>query len=256
MLMVDDQGAKNGKGSSLDLIPLLPPEMTSRRRLEAGDVAFFGHGPEGHFTIPIGVEYKKIGDAIDSFVTKRFVGEQFPKMTNLYQRIYLLIEGEYAEGPDGTLVVPRWHKGRKDWVSYGWTITYRMFDNWQNSLVESGKVRIKRSLTTAESASQVLDLYRMWTKDYSEHKSLFSFDRSQLPPLITQPSTERLIAAQLPSIGWELSSRIADSCPSMCHMVDVSEEAWQQVNGIGKKKATKIYNTIHKNCRHKSLIPS
>lgn len=252
MIMVDEQGAAKGKGSSLDLIEHLPPELAVRRRLEAGDVAFMGHGPDGPFTIPVGIEYKKISDAINSLTTKRFVGEQFSKMTKVYQRIYFILEGEYGEGPDGKLVVPSWRNGKKQWVSHGWSVTYRQFDNWQNSLVESGKIRFKRSLTTAESASQVLDLYYMWTKDYDAHKSLYSFDRSQLPPLITQPSLKRLIAAQLPGVGWDLSARAAEHFPTAIDLVNASEEQWLAITGIGKKKAQKILNSLRENCSTRS----
>lgn len=244
MIMVDDQGGRNGKGSSLDLIPLLPPELTARRRLESGDVAFFGHGPDGLFTVPVGIEYKKITEAVDSMVTKRFVGEQFPKMSNLYKRIYFLIEGEYSEGPDGRLLVRTFRRGKPEWTSHGWSVSYRQFDNWLNSLVESGHIRLKRTTTRAESAAQVLDLYYLWTKEYDQHKSLFSFDRSQLPPLIAQPSTKRLIASQIPGVGWELSARAASHFSTVVDMVNASEETWAQISGIGKKKASKIYHSL------------
>lgn len=242
--MIDPQGARQGKGSSLDLIPYLPPELVSQRRLESGDVAFFGHGPEGHFTVPIGIEYKKITEALDSFITKRFVGEQYPKMSALYQRIYFVIEGEYKEGPDGTLVVPRWRDGKQQWISHGWKTSYRQFDNWINSLTETGKIRFKHSRDTAESASQVLDLYYMWTKDYNSHKTLFSFDRSQLPPLITCPTTKRLVAAQLPGMGWELSMRADEHFPTIVDMVNAPEATWAEIQGIGKKKASKIFRSL------------
>lgn len=244
MLMIDPQGSSKGKGSSLDLIPNLPPELVSQRRLESGDVAFFGHGPDGQFTVPIGIEYKKITEALDSFISKRFVGEQYPKMSSLYQRIYFIIEGEYKEGPDGTLVVPHWRDGRQQWISHGWKTTYRQFDNWINSLTETGKVRFKHSRSAAESAAQVLDLYYMWTKDYNSHRTLFSFDRSQLPPLIACPTTKRLIAAQLPGVGWDLSQRADEHFSSVVDMATASEDQWSLIPGIGKKKAARIVQTL------------
>lgn len=244
MLMVDDQGANGGKGSSLELLPLLPPELACRRRLEAGDVAFFGHGPEGMYTLPIGIEYKKVTEAITSFTSKRFVGEQYPKMADLYQRIYFLIEGEYAEGPNGVLTVPTWRNGKRQWVSHGWSVTYRQFDNWQNSLAETGRVRVKRTATVKESASVVLDLYHMWTKEYDQHKSLFSFDKSQLPPLIARPTTKRLVAAQLPGMGWELSARADKHFPTVVDMITAPEAVWCEIPGIGKKKASRIWSSL------------
>jgi ERCC4-type nuclease len=251
MLMIDPQGSKDGKGSSMELVHLLPPELVSTRRLEAGDVAFLGHGPEGPYTIPVGIEYKKVGDAITSMINKRFVAEQFQKMTEQYQRIYYLLEGEYAEGPDGTLVVPSWRSGKKEWRSHGWTLKYRQFDNWQNSLAESGKIRFKRSLTPAESAAQVLDIYYMWTKNYDEHKTLFSFDRSQLPPLLTRPSIKRLVAAQIPGVGWELSARAAEHFPTVVDLVTATEDQWTEIGGIGKKKAHTIWS-----CLRATTLPS
>lgn len=238
MIIVDE------RMGSKDLIPYLPPEITKKMRLEAGDVAFFGHGPDGPFTFPVGIEHKTVGDAINSFQTKRFVGEQYPKMADLYRRIYFMIEGEYREGPDGKLVVPDWSTGKLKWVSHGWQTTFRQFDNWQNSLTETGKVIFKRSLNKSESACQIVDLFYMWTKDYSTHSSLFAFDKSQQPPQISKPTLTRLIAAQIPGIGWELSKRADDTFASPINLVNATEEQWQKVPGIGPQKAKKIVSVL------------
>lgn len=246
MILVDGQGAnKAGKGSSRDLIGLLPADIVTERRLDSGDVFFFGHGPEGPYTVPIGIEYKKVTEAIQCLIDCRFVGEQYPKMSQAYQRIYFILEGEYEERKsDGRLVVPAWRRGKREMVSHGWSVTYRQFDNWQNSLAESGRIRFKRSSSLAESAAQVLDLYYMWTKDYDQHKSLFAFDKSQLPTLVTKPTTKRLIAAQLPGVGWELAIRASEHFSTAVDLVNAPEDQWTAINGIGKKKAQKIYAAL------------
>lgn len=238
MLQVDD------RAGSVSLIPLFPPELVAKRRLEAGDIAFFGNGPEGMFTFPIGIEYKSVSECVQSIINKRFVGEQFPKMANLYRRIYVIIDGEYKEGPDGKLVIPRWVDGKLKWISHGWSMSYRQFDNWQNSLAETGKVIFKSVPDRKHAASAILNLYYCWTRDYESHKSLFQFDKSQIPPSIPEPSLVRLVAAQIPGIGWKKSEAVEQSFLSVRDLATAEESEWLNIQGIGKTLSTRIVRLL------------
>jgi ERCC4-type nuclease len=229
---------------SIDLIPLIPPELVKKIHLDSGDAMFFGHGPEGPYTLPIGVEYKTVKETIQTITSKRFVAEQYPKMTRLYSRIYYIMEGECKEGPDGKLLVRTWYKGKPDWISHGWNLTYRQWDNWQTSLTETGKVIFKRSRDRNESANQLTNLFHCWTKNYAEHSSLFAFDKSQLPPLLVEPSLVRLVAAQLPGIGWKRSETVCKRFSSVYEMVTAGEDVWMEIPGIGKTLAKRLYQTL------------
>ena len=238
MILIDyRQGSK-------ELVKYMPPNIVQTVTLDGGDVAWFGNGPEGLCTLACGLEYKTVGDAVSCMINKRFVGEQFPKMVAMYKRIYLLIEGEYRAGADGRLEVPRWNNNHKSWVAQYAHVSYKQFDNWQNSLTETGKVIIKRSIDRAESAAQCLDLYNFWTKDYESHSSLFAFDKSQLPPMIHKPSVKRLMFAQIPGVGWELSKRAEDKFETPYDGITAGEEQWEQISGIGKQKAKNIVKAL------------
>jgi ERCC4-type nuclease len=241
VILVDDRAGSEA------LVPLLPPDLTKMLRLESGDVAFFGHSPEGQFTWPIGIEYKTVSETIQCITSRRFVGEQYPKMADLYKRIYFLMEGEIKEGPNGLLLIRNWSGGKPTWASYGWSVTYRQFDNWMNSLTETGNVIFKRSADRKESAAQVLNLYHLWTKDYDQHNTLFAFDKSQLPPTIEQPSLLRLMAAQIPGIGWKRSKEVEKHFSSPYEAFTAEEDVWVQVNGIGPTIAKRVVQLLKKN---------
>lgn len=238
MLLIDD------RQGSADLIPYFPMDLVKKIRLDAGDVAFFGHGPEGPLTFPIGIEYKTVNETIQCITSRRFVGEQYIKMSQTFSRIYFLLEGEYTErSSDGRLLVRSWEKGKPVWACHGWNMTYRQFDNWQNSLAETGKVIFKRSMTRPESVAQILDLYYMWTKDYDQHKSLFAFSKAQLPTPQEFPTLVRLMAAQIPGIGWQRSKDVAAVFKTPYEMVTAGEDTWKTISGIGTvtaKKAVKV----------------
>ncbi len=235
MIMVDDRiGSK-------DLVTLLPPDLCKRMRLDAGDAAFWGYGPEGPLTLPVGIELKNVADAISCMKSGRLVGEQMPKLSQVYKRVYLIIEGQFRASPKGTLESFSWYKGQPTWSSIGSsTISYHMFDSWINTLAEIGRIVVKRSLDRKETAAQVLGLYRWWTKDYSEHRSLMAFDSSQEPLLLTKPSVKRKVAACLPGIGWSKSENVASHFQSITDMANAGEAEWLKIDGVGKTLAKKI----------------
>src|SRR5438067_1940584 len=112
MILIDD------RAGSANLVPLLPPDITRKVRLDSGDVAFFGFGPEGPYTYPIGIEYKTAQEALQCMQSGRLTGIQLPKMAALYKRVYVIVEGRYREGPDGALQFQAWSSGQLSWVAY------------------------------------------------------------------------------------------------------------------------------------------
>lgn len=232
VLLVDDRA-----GSS-ELIPFFPPELTRRCRLEAGDVAFFGWGPEGQMTFPIGVEYKTARESLQCLIDKRLEEEQLPKMTLLYKRIYLVIEGEYKEGSSGELLHKVWKDRKPLWTSYS-MVTYTQFDNWLNSLAENYGIRLKRAVDRPEAASQIYDIYKYWVRDYAQHKMRFSKDNE--PVQHRPPTNAEIIARRLPGVGSDLVPKVGSQFRTPIEVANATEEQWQSIPGIGKKKAQKIY---------------
>lgn len=234
MILID------GRAGSVDLIPLLPPDITKKVTLEGGDAAFFGYGPEGPYTFPIGLEYKTVNDALDCMHDGRLVSEQLPKMSEQYKRVYLLIEGQYKASPEDELLVGRWKASQFTWSSFSKT-TYTQFDNWLNSLVEIGRVTVKRSIDRPESAQQVHNLYKFWCKDYESHSSLLKFNKDREPYKFKQPNSKEIIARQLPGVGHDLAAKASEVFTTPLDLANATEEQWQQIHGIGKRKAKTIY---------------
>lgn len=219
-----------------------------------GDFSFLGSGPDG-LNLTIGGELKALSgrsqDALDSWKSGRFVGTQLPKMVRNYQRIYLIIEGVYRPGENGCIEVPKWVNSEArtqswEWVPLPFHTDYRQFDNWLNSLTESGKVRVKRTLDRFETARVIMDLYLWWQKDYDDHRSLFGFDTSQAP-VGELPSFKRRVAKEIDGIGWNKSEQVATYFPSVQAMSNAPMEDWMAIPGIGSSIAKKAY------CQMRSL---
>jgi len=81
-------------------------------RLEYGDFAFDGNGPNG--SVIIGVERKSINDLINSIKDKRLSGRQVPGIMMTYDVGVLLVEGEWESSRAGMVMVKgannRWRK--------------------------------------------------------------------------------------------------------------------------------------------------
>lgn len=230
----------DNRAGSFDLVQYFPPESCQLTRLTSGDAAFFGYGPDGPYTLPVGIELKSIGDILACFYTGRFLNGQLPGMTELYRRIYLVIYGDWRDGADGLLETLAWTDGKPTWVTMRPKTLYRAFDNWLNSITESTNVIVKRAITKKEAAAQIWDLYSFWSKDYEQHKSLFRFDKSHIPPTIKRPSLKRLILGLLPGVGWKKSGPADEHFKSIVELVMAEEDEWIKIPGIGKTLAKQI----------------
>src|SRR3989304_2010126 len=98
MVLVDDRVGSAG------LADLLKDAILTT--LEYGDCAFSGNGPNG--IIKIGVERKAISDLIQSINSGRLSGHQLPGLLETYDRVYLLVEGQWrGNRKDGIVEVFR-----------------------------------------------------------------------------------------------------------------------------------------------------
>src|SRR4030095_11046902 len=70
--------------------------------LDSGDVEILGR--DGSRPVTVGVEYKKIGDLLQSSRDGR-AAEQLRRMHSEYEVRYILIEGYMKPGPKGELIV-------------------------------------------------------------------------------------------------------------------------------------------------------
>lgn len=213
-------------------------------RLEYGDAAFIGNGPDG--PIPIGVEIKKVHDALNCMSDGRFAGHQLPGLVSTYERIWLFVEGWYR--PDfGTGMLLQAGERRRELSLGSRRFMYRDLDHWLTTMEVFGNIRVRRTGDRTETARGLADLYTWWTaKDYSEHKSHLAL-HSERPDvaLFSRPSLVRTVAAQLPGVGWKKSQAVARRFRTVEAMVCADPADWEALDGIGKVMADRIWRSIH-----------
>jgi ERCC4-type nuclease len=130
-------------------------------------MAFQGNGPSGS-TVNVGIELKKINDLGSSLRTGRLNGDQFVKMQNTYDVIWLFVEGDYKVTPEGQLAIKS-KKGKPE-LLHGWTaveLLKRLF-----TLQEVAGVKVFHTADRRQTITALAALYRWWTdKDFEEHQS-------------------------------------------------------------------------------------
>jgi len=241
MIMVD---RRIGSG---DLVNYLPKSSAALDTLKFGDAAFIGYGPK-HTPVRVGIEIKALGDACSSIRSGRFAGHQLPGLLTDYDKIYVIVEGQFRIGPEGQLQTPRHGSWRTAQFGYdAWM--YNELDNWMNTISAVSGIMIKRTMNRKESAAVILNLYKWWTvKGFEKHRSHVGFDTSGRPTLC-KPGLVRRVAAQFPGIGWEKSAAVAKHFKTVHDMVHSKPEDWQQIKGIGKVIATRTVASLRgENC--------
>lgn len=250
MILVDSRA-----GSS-DLHPQLVARglPSSLCRLEYGDVSFIGNGPTGPASI--GIEYKRIGDALACMAGGRYAGHQLPGMAGTYQWHWLLLEGIVRCGSgnesDGVLQVRAWPEGWRDYRQGSRYIMYRDWCHWLMSLQQMAGVRIAHTSSLRESTAWIAALYSWWQKQWGDHRSVQAVYMPNVPSdggalgnvLGHKPSLRRLWAMQLPGIGVEKSKTIELAFPTALELAVASSDRWMEVDGIGKTLAQRIVDAI------------
>ena len=210
-------------------------------RLEFGDLAFAGNGPEG--MLSIGVERKTISDLIQSMETGRLQGHQLRGLLKTYDVTYLVVEGIWRPGPGGELEICHGNGGWRSGL-FGKRLTlYEGVDNFCTS-VELCGVKIRRTANPTETAKCVVDLYRWWEKDWEAHKS----PRDIYAPVAPESTSVRLIHPDPPNLVVRMASQIegidlrawqvGKFFPNAVSMVSASVEEWMQALGIKKSRVT------------------
>lgn len=225
----------------------LPLEVTD---LTYGDFCFLGHG-EADSPVPVGVERKTLQDLINSTLTGRFAGHQLPGLLSSYQDVWLVVEGRWRPGPTGLLEVPG-HKekgGKWVWKGVGYgakQFMYKEFESLLLTLEIRGGVRVRFTQDEEGTCWFLASLYRWWTdKSLEEHRSHLRFRSLEVDAgLLIKPSLCRLVAKELPMIGWKRSQAVAEKFGTVYAMVQASEQEWQEIEGVGKVMAKRIVQSL------------
>lgn len=248
MILIDDRGGAKQKGSDYPtLLHALIPN-SSLCRLDSADVAFAGN--DG---ITVGIELKKVTDALSCMYSSRLADVQLPKMAEVYDIRYLVIEDMYRADPK-TGVLQRWKMfpSATDTVCGRWydahigqrRMMYRSFELWLHTLCEMGGARLERTQNLDQTASLIQTLYSWWQRE--DHRSYDVLHRYEGDAAsLTRPSVLRRIAALLPGIGWVRSEAVARRFSTVREMVEATPEEWMEIEGIGKGITTKVQEVLN-----------
>lgn len=240
MILVDD------RAGSRDLMRYAPlNEIGELCRLDSADVCFHGNGPQGG--VLVGVEVKSVWDLLSSANTGRLQATQLPAMLREYDVSWLLYYGEYRPSPrDHGLQVMR--KGK--WTSFVLgkrAVPYGYLEALLIDITALG-VRIKQVRDAREASAWLGVAFRWWSKPWTQHRGMRTFDNSREVSLMPGMSDDTLlrarVAAQLPAVGFERAVAAATHFGSVREMVTAEVREWEKVPGIGRVIAKAIVEAV------------
>ena len=215
-----------------------------KTKLDFGDFDFLGNGPKGKCAVVF--ERKRIEDLVDSMVSNRLSGHQLPGMAEQYDYAYLIIEGIWRPGLDGSLEV----NNSGSW--YRRPTHTRAITNYVMGLALRAGLIPWRTGNQQETVSFIVDQYRMWNeKKWNEHTS-HNLVYAPADPIAGMrislvPRKIRLVermAMQLPGVDRK-ARKVGEHFKSAVKMTSADEEEWTGIDGIGKKGAARIVAALN-----------
>lgn len=210
-------------------------------RLEAGDMAFECSGTS------VGIECKRILDAVNCLYSGRLADEQIPKLRKSYDACYLVLEGLVQPGPEGELQyykgeLGKWgkwydaHSGQK-------RLMYKAFMKWLLTLCHQGGVTLLTSVTPETTAALVLALEEWWGSD--EHRSYYVMHQDEPTAALSRPTMLRRMLAEVPHVGWERSAILAKRFTGVRFLPNGDDpSAWLIERQIAEKSAKDIVEAL------------
>lgn len=212
-------------------------------QLEYADVAWEGNGPRGKSMI--GIERKRLKDALNSMRTGRFAGHQLPGLVSNFDWVYLIVEGVWREDPDSGLLQ---EARRGGWVDV--TVGQSRFkadelENWLTSIETKYGLRVKRVDNFAQMVLTTARLYKWWQKPWDAHRSGKVIYQPPPSSVTTYkiPLVQRM-ANCLDGVGWEKSAAVASRFKTPVDMIASTEKDWELIPGIGKVLSRRIVKAL------------
>lgn len=230
MILVDDR-----IGSVHYASQLKPSQI---ERLEFGDICF--EAANGQL---IGIEVKKIEDAVGSLLSGRLADHQIPGMLSMYNVSYLIVEGYYRCDPVSGLIQGWKGNSWRDIHSRRQSLTWESLDNWLTSIETLANIRVRRTVSEKETVRTIQSLYNWW--GHGDHRSLKVFNTASEAAGMERPNLLRRVAKELPGIGWERSIAVANYFGTIWNMANASEGEWTSIEGIGDGIAGNVYRAIN-----------
>lgn len=227
-ITVDDRvGAK-------ELADELPLSIVAR--LPYGDFSWVGNGPDGS-ELEIGVERKTIPDLMDSLRSNRLVGHQLYGMLRYYNVVYLVIEGYVAVEKDHM----KWFNMHTDYP-----MKYSEYYSRLLSICHQLGVTVVSTADRRTTVAWLWATYSWWTtRKWEEHESIKGAYVKRYWD-IDEPSPVKRFAEEFDTIGPVLASRLEKRFKSILKLSMASVDDIMEVEGIGRKTASYIYDTIRR----------
>lgn len=264
MILVDPREGSKQLYEYIIAVPGHPQCELSQ--MEYGDVVFVGNGPTGPMIVAF--EVKSINDILNCIETQRFTGHQLPGLKAAYDVVYLLVQGDYrADWNTGELQIPL-NKGKGE---FWWTVktgqrtwSHYEFTAWLTMVEVGWGIRSRRTMDEKDSARTVIEMYRVLSKEWEEHKTLkpFYLGPQVGPTPFAKPSLVERMVAQIEGIGPAKAREIGKRFKSMAEVLavgfgnaehgippddlirDVVKVHWKGIPGIGKPTAERIIKLL------------
>lgn len=225
---------------------------TELSELPAGDFAFDGDGPRG--ISRIGIERKRLTDLLQCMRDARLVGKQLPRMIELYDIRYLMVEGLTRANPATGILEEGIHlyNNRKpvwwrDALLGRQRFLFADYDKYIASL-EWAPVRVRRTVSPEDTCRQVAALWSYYNdKRWDQHKSLGALYYAPMPSIAftSKEDMVRQVAAALPMIGPERSLACSLKWRTVWDMMSAPAGEWETLPGVGPGIAGRVWEAIH-----------
>lgn len=246
MITLDDRGGSGRKGRSSVanvkkkyMDPLrrlgLPVQLD---RLPFADVTFDGQGPNGK-PFSVGIELKTFDDLVSSFHTDR-LRVQLAGMVNMYDYVFLLVEGEYRALLDGSIVVP----AGKRWTEPRGTITSAQLEGLFHTLLMRAGIPTIKTRNSGETIEYIRRSY-LWgkSKAWEKHTSHLSVSpKDQWEPsrdsiLYVKKNAVRHTSERWPGVSRVRADKLAAHFADVVACVNAPISQFQSLLGkvIGKR---------------------
>lgn len=221
MILVDDRIGSKDLAKPLKAMGL-PVEIA---RLDFGDVAFAGKGPQGS-SLNIGVELKRLGDLVGSLRSGRLAGHQLPGLTEMYDYRWLLVEGYWQHNEAGQVVQ---YKGKaRGWAALPGQMSASELEKQVLTMELCGGMHVRFCNSRSDSARFLSCLYRWWTDTaLDRHTSHLAVHNA---PTLVPISKFRQAVTKWPHIGIATSKAVETRFRgSLRDAAKATREAWASI---------------------------
>lgn len=220
------------------------------RRLDFGDFAWTGNGPNG--LARFGIERKTVDEILTAVNDSRFRRRQVTGLLNSFDFPILIVEGKAWPDPhSGVLMNGKFEAGR--------TKQRHLWENYfkfQLSLMFKARLWIIPTRSKSETVLAIKGLYDWSTaKTWAEHKAVYVVDETKPDEaILTADSMPRRTCAQWPQVAWKRSTKVEEHFKGcIACMTEADVDDWNQALSIekGTKIAAALVDSLRTCPRHR-----